>query len=76
MVSDWQSGTAIVSQTRSKNCTRLNAFFDFFVCLGNETTPIPRIYDEECEKAMLSSATIAVLPSEREMSTNIFKSYT
>ena len=42
----------------------------------NETTPIRRIYDEECEKAMLSSATIAVLPSEREMSTNIFKSYT
>ena len=42
----------------------------------NETTPILRIYDEECEKAMLSSATIAVLPSEREMSTNIFKSYT
>jgi hypothetical protein len=33
-----------------------------------ETTPIPRIYDEECSKAMLTTATIAVLPSEREMS--------
>ncbi|CAF4979696.1 unnamed protein product, partial [Rotaria socialis] len=29
-----------------------------------ETTPIPRIYDEECAKAMLSTAAIAVLPSE------------
>ena len=34
----------------------------------NETTPIPRIYDEECAKAMLLDAEIAVLPSEREMS--------
>ncbi|CAF4325723.1 unnamed protein product, partial [Rotaria magnacalcarata] len=33
----------------------------------HETTPIPRIYDEECAKAMLSNATIAALPSEREM---------
>ncbi|CAF1237473.1 unnamed protein product [Rotaria sordida] len=33
----------------------------------NETTPIPRIFDEECAKAMLSDATIAVLPSECEM---------
>ncbi|CAM4882634.1 unnamed protein product [Rotaria socialis] len=29
-----------------------------------ETTPIPRIYDEECAKATLSTAAIAVLPSE------------
>ncbi|CAF1666654.1 unnamed protein product [Rotaria magnacalcarata] len=28
-----------------------------------ETTPIPRIYDEECAKAMLSTAAIAVLPN-------------
>ncbi|CAF1192349.1 unnamed protein product [Rotaria magnacalcarata] len=33
----------------------------------NETTPIPRIYDEECTKAMLSNTAIAILPSEREM---------
>lgn len=33
-----------------------------------ETTPIPRIYDEECAKALLSSEIIAILPSEREMS--------
>ncbi|CAM4887935.1 unnamed protein product [Rotaria socialis] len=33
----------------------------------NETTPIPRIYDEECAKAMLSNTAIAILPSEREM---------
>ena len=33
-----------------------------------ETTPMPRIYEEECSKAMLTAATIAVLPSEREMS--------
>ncbi|CAF2054146.1 unnamed protein product, partial [Rotaria magnacalcarata] len=37
----------------------------------HETTPIPRIYDEECAKAMLSNATIAALPSEREMSSGI-----
>jgi hypothetical protein len=36
-----------------------------------ETTPIPRIYDEECEKAMLSRAAIAVLPAEREISKQI-----
>ncbi len=34
----------------------------------NETTSIPRIYDEECEKALLSIAVIAVVPSETEMS--------
>ncbi|CAF4946425.1 unnamed protein product [Rotaria sp. Silwood1] len=33
----------------------------------HETTAIPRIYDEECEKAMLSTAAIAALPSEREI---------
>lgn len=33
-----------------------------------ETTPIPRIYDEECEKVLLSLAAISILPSEREMS--------
>ncbi|CAF1261962.1 unnamed protein product [Rotaria sp. Silwood1] len=33
----------------------------------HETTPILRIYDEECEKAMLSTAAIAALPSEREI---------
>ncbi|CAF4891392.1 unnamed protein product, partial [Rotaria sp. Silwood1] len=39
----------------------------------NETTPIPRIYDEECEKALLANATIAILPSEREMNNGINK---
>ncbi|CAF4836281.1 unnamed protein product, partial [Rotaria sp. Silwood2] len=39
----------------------------------NETTPIPRIYDEECEKALLADATIAILPSEREMNNGINK---
>ncbi|CAF4208726.1 unnamed protein product, partial [Rotaria sordida] len=39
----------------------------------NETTPIPRIFDEECAKAMLSDATIAVLPSECEMNSGINK---
>jgi hypothetical protein len=34
----------------------------------DETTSIPRIYDEECAKALLSEETIAVLPSEREIS--------
>ncbi|CAF4708457.1 unnamed protein product, partial [Rotaria magnacalcarata] len=33
----------------------------------HETTPIPRIYDEECAKAILSTAAIAILPSEREI---------
>ncbi|CAF3799989.1 unnamed protein product [Rotaria sp. Silwood1] len=33
----------------------------------DETTPIPRIYDEECAKTTLSTAAIAVLPSEREI---------
>ena len=37
----------------------------------NETTPIPRIYDEECAKTTLSAAAIAVLPSEREISKQI-----
>ena len=37
-----------------------------------ETTPIPRIYDEECEKVILSLATISILPSEREMSNRMF----
>ncbi|CAF3800796.1 unnamed protein product [Rotaria sp. Silwood1] len=33
----------------------------------DETTPVPRIYDEECAKTPLSTAAIAVLPSEREI---------
>ena len=37
-----------------------------------ETTPIPRIYDEECEKIILSLAAISILPSEREMSNRVF----
>lgn len=37
-----------------------------------ETTPIPRIYDEECEKVTMSLATISLLPSEREISKQIF----
>jgi hypothetical protein len=40
-----------------------------------ETTPIPRIYDEECEKAMLSPSAIAILPSEREISKRIMFMY-
>ncbi|CAM4827788.1 unnamed protein product [Rotaria magnacalcarata] len=39
----------------------------------NETTPIPRIYDEERAKAMLSTTAIAILPSEREMNSGINK---
>lgn len=35
----------------------------------NETVPIPKIYDEEAAKAGLASSTIAILPSEREIST-------
>ena len=38
-----------------------------------ETTPIPRIYDEECEKMLLSLAAISILPSERELSKQLFK---
>lgn len=34
----------------------------------SETTSITRMYDEECSKALLTTATIAVLPSEHEMS--------
>ena len=34
----------------------------------NETTPIPKIYDEESAKAGLTASSIAILPSEREMS--------
>lgn len=37
----------------------------------NETTPIPRIYDEESAKVILSNATIAVLTSERETNLKI-----
>ena len=37
----------------------------------DETTPVPRVYDEECAKAMLSPAVIAVLSSEREKSNQI-----
>lgn len=37
-----------------------------------ETTPIPRIYDEECGKALLPSEVIAILPNEREMSKILF----
>ncbi|CAM4832775.1 unnamed protein product [Rotaria magnacalcarata] len=39
----------------------------------NETTPIPRIYDEECAKAKLSDTTTAILPSECEINTAINK---
>ncbi|CAF3904870.1 unnamed protein product [Rotaria sordida] len=42
----------------------------------DETTPIPRIYDEECAKTTLSTAAIAVLPSEREISKQISYRYT
>ncbi|CAF1504207.1 unnamed protein product [Adineta ricciae] len=38
-----------------------------------ETIPIPRIYDEECEKILLSLAAISILASEREMSSAINK---
>jgi hypothetical protein len=41
----------------------------------DETTPIPRIYDEECARAMLSAAAIAALPSEREISKQISYCY-
>ncbi|CAF1253017.1 unnamed protein product [Rotaria sordida] len=34
----------------------------------NESTPIPKIYGEELAKMMLTLATIAILPSQREMS--------
>jgi hypothetical protein len=34
----------------------------------NETTPVPRIYEEECTRMMLSIAAIVILPSKREMS--------
>ncbi|CAM4840208.1 unnamed protein product [Rotaria magnacalcarata] len=34
---------------------------------------IPRIYDEECAKAMLSTTAIAILPNEREMNSGINK---
>lgn len=37
----------------------------------HETAPIPRIYDEECAKLMLSTLAIAILPSEREISKQI-----
>ncbi|CAF4000286.1 unnamed protein product [Rotaria sordida] len=37
----------------------------------DETTPIPRIYDEKCAKAMLSNAVIALLPSEREINSAV-----
>ncbi|CAF2061252.1 unnamed protein product [Rotaria magnacalcarata] len=39
----------------------------------NETTPIPRIYDEECAKAKLSDTTTVILPSGREMNSAINK---
>jgi hypothetical protein len=35
----------------------------------NEATPISKIYDEESAKAGLTTSSIAVLPSEREIST-------
>jgi hypothetical protein len=41
----------------------------------NETTPVPRIYDEECAKSMLTPSAIAMLPSEREMSKKILVLY-
>ncbi|CAF2248028.1 unnamed protein product [Rotaria magnacalcarata] len=40
-----------------------------------ETTPIPHIYHEECAKAMLSTAAIAVLPSECEISKQLLSLY-
>ncbi|CAF1277492.1 unnamed protein product [Rotaria sp. Silwood1] len=39
----------------------------------DETTPIPRIYEEECAKAMLSNTVIALLPSEREINSAVNK---
>ncbi|CAF1323957.1 unnamed protein product [Rotaria sp. Silwood1] len=39
----------------------------------DETTPIPRIYDEECARAMLSDTVIALLPSEREINSAVNK---
>lgn len=33
-----------------------------------ETTPIPRIYDEETSRFCLTSLAIAIIPSEREIS--------
>ncbi|CAF0891709.1 unnamed protein product [Adineta steineri] len=38
-----------------------------------ETTPIPQIYEEECARMMLSFAAIAILLSEREMSSSVNK---
>ncbi|CAF4295075.1 unnamed protein product, partial [Rotaria sordida] len=39
----------------------------------NESTPIPEIYEEESAKMILSPATIAILPSQREMSCSLNK---
>lgn len=41
----------------------------------NETTPISRIYYEECAKVMLSIAAIVALPSEHKMSKQILFLY-
>ena len=35
----------------------------------NETAPIPRIYDKECEKVKSTNVIIAISSSEREAST-------
>ncbi|CAF4390703.1 unnamed protein product, partial [Rotaria sp. Silwood2] len=39
-----------------------------------ETTPIPRIYDEECAKAILSIAATVALPSKRESALSLKQS--
>ncbi|CAF2855277.1 unnamed protein product [Rotaria sp. Silwood2] len=39
----------------------------------NESTPIPKIYEEESAKMILTPATIAILPSQREMSSSLNK---
>ncbi|CAF3350190.1 unnamed protein product [Rotaria sp. Silwood2] len=38
----------------------------------NETTPVPKIYDEETARFCLTSLAIAIVPSQREISTEIF----
>ncbi|CAF3182427.1 unnamed protein product [Rotaria sp. Silwood2] len=38
----------------------------------NETTPIPKIYDEETARLFLTSLAMAIVPSQREINTRIF----
>ncbi|CAF4820187.1 unnamed protein product, partial [Rotaria sp. Silwood2] len=38
----------------------------------NETTPIPKIYDEETARFYLTSLAMAIVPSQGEISTRIF----